>query len=233
MDRKRTYGWVVLFGLLALLGVRVEAKQIIPDMFNSTNATYLGNPALGYMSVNASGTPHFYGDAGFWDDLVVDLNTAKVTGATNLPDFTNFLGGLYAWEFEAGDQIFFNVQFPHRWNEGGTVYPHFHWFPNFNGTTCNATLGVEWAWENIGDYYTDTLTSEVTVQIEPGTQFLHTLTNLDSDGFTLPKTGSSIAICRGYRGTSAINDCGGTIYIIDFDIHFESDKFGSDNVLPD
>ena len=67
-----------------------------------------------------------------WDDYRIDP-VARNTGA-KAPTFGAFRDGLYAYQFDDAQaasekEVFFDVQMPHDWKQGTSVYPHVHWAP--------------------------------------------------------------------------------------------------------
>ena len=75
-----------------------------------------------------------------YEDLLVNLNTAKATGGGAVdPTWLDLSAGAqraYAWAFSpsAINILYWTAQLPHSWKEGSTLYPHVHWMP----TTANA-----------------------------------------------------------------------------------------------
>jgi len=62
-------------------------------------------PGGDYLDISKNGTLRLQGDATVWDDLRVSLDRAKITGA-NVPTFGAVNStSIYAYHFDAGDEI--------------------------------------------------------------------------------------------------------------------------------
>jgi hypothetical protein len=172
--------------------------------------------------VNATGV----GTDPTWDDIRVSLIT-RASGGTN-PTFLQIQGTLYAYKFSgtAINNIYFEVQMPHAWAEGTTIYPHVHWASNGTATT-NVTWGLDYEWQNIGGTFTGTSTPITADIAASGTEKLQQITNISGTGITeSDKKISSILMCRLYRAGDTDpnnNDC----FLLAFDIHYQVNSSGS------
>ena len=170
-----------------------------------------------------------------WDDLRVDLSTAKTVGSSNLPVFTKLKddgagsAGVYAWAFGDGDQIFFTVQMPHGWKVGSTIYPHAHWMPLTDVSPAdNVKLTLEYSWVDIDEDMGNTTIYSREASTGENNAYRHMLTEfraagLDGTGHTL----SSVLVCRVLRQAADTDNYAGDIAILDVDFHYELDTIGS------
>ena len=164
-------------------------------------------------------------DGVVWDDLRVPVNTIRIQGVTEIPDWVNIGDILYALAFddEAMEQVFFVVQMPHTWKEGTDIHPHVHWLPETDDTGT-VRWGLEYEWLNIGDRY-DASVVITTDQVGSGNVLEHQIADfVDIDG--VGKTFSSMLICRLYRDATA-DDFADDAYLLEFDFHYEIDSLGS------
>jgi len=170
-----------------------------------------------------------------WDDLRVPLETAKTRGAA-VPDYTQYKddgaasSGVYAYEFDDGDEIYFSVQMPHSWKEGSTIYPHIHWTPSSDvDPSDNVGIGLEYAWADINeDFPANTSAEERDIPTGVDNADAHLLhdipeAGIDGTGHTI----SSILLCRLYRQAAVSDNYADPIWIFEFDIHYEMDMAGS------
>ncbi len=135
-----------------------------------------------YSKIEADGTLEFVGDAKVWNDFVVspDLKPNQSKG----PTWTTFLGSLKALAFDGGSsegELFFDVQMPHGWVEGTTIYPHIHWAPSTTGSG-NVIWYLEYTWANYQGTFgtpTDINSGAITAG---GTAFKHLISSIPSSG---------------------------------------------------
>ena len=119
----------------------------------SSDFIRMGDPTGGdYIEVESDGTIEFNGDATVWDDLRVSLDRAKLSGA-NTPTFEKMKddgggpasNGVYAYNFDDDDELWFSVQMPHCWKQGSTIYPHLHWCSETDATGDDVGIGLEYS----------------------------------------------------------------------------------------
>lgn len=180
-------------------------------------------------TVENDGTVVFNGAATTWEDLRVSINLR--TSAGNPPTLTQFgTTGLYVYAFSGSsgtDNIYFEVQLPHSWKEGSTIYPHVHWAPNSNGTG-NVKWFLEYSWENIGATFPNSTTTINSVEAAGGEQFVHHMTNIGAGISGTGKNISSILLCHLYRDAGDSQDTyGDWAFLFGFDIHYEINTVGS------
>jgi len=105
------------------------------------------------MTCYYDGTPIFAGRIkyvpSYWDDVRVPA-TATTRGGANDPTFAKFRDngagsvGVFNWRFSqiVSQELFFNAQIPHTWQEETDIEPHVHWAPS-----DTAGGSVEWGLE--------------------------------------------------------------------------------------
>jgi hypothetical protein len=168
-----------------------------------------------------------------WDDLRIEP-TARSTGAKT-PSFSAYKTTLFIYDFDnaaalSEKEIFYQVQMPHAWKEGTTIYPHVHWIPRTAGT---AGQKVRWGMEytlakpgatfgaTVTQYGTSAGPGDITVQ---DNHIITSLGSIDMSGQTL----STVLICRIFRNSSHVDDSfSGVCGLLYVDIHLLVDSFGS------
>jgi len=156
------------------------------------------------------------------EDLRMPLSTAG-RGVGAPPDFETWYGNQRAYAFSgtATEQVFFDVQLPHSWDEGTAINPHLH-YDQASGTSTNGVVfKLEYVWANIGNVFTNggATTLAFTNSLN-GTSYWHEISNfpnIDGTG----KTYSSMINARLYRDHDDAGDTyTGDIFVHEFDIHY-------------
>jgi len=172
-----------------------------------------------------------------WDDLRVNINAIKVTGASQ-PAWTKFKDdgagsvGVYTHYFSPTvmNEGWFEAQLPHKWKEGTTIYPHVHWAP-VTTNTGTVRWGLEYTWANPNGTFSNT-TIIYGEQAGAGTAFGHQIVNFGSGITASGKTISGILLCRIFRDAAHANDTyTGNAALLSSDIHYEVDTIGSRQTL--
>ena len=145
------------------------------------------------------------------------------------------VNGTYGWyEFQGnptyGDYVFAQVQLPHAWREGSALYPHVHW-----AKTTSAAGVVNWQldyrWVKLGevlDASWTTLASETPSVSDGNTQYQHALTSLGEITLDGTEQISDMLICKLSRIAPSGTDYAPAAVLLEFDIHYEVDSFGSE-----
>jgi len=200
--------------------------------FESADSIEFGDIDGGNKSVvEGDGTLRFDGDAIVWDDLRVSLERGKPGGSQ--PAWTNYEGGLYAYQFDNGEEIHFSVQLPHSWKEGTDIFPHLHFETTSDvAGTALVGLGLEYAWSNIGDQRPSPSHAITYHDITGCLEKEHELANfatygIDGSGMTI----SSVLLCRFYRLAPASNDYPDPIWGLEVDFHYQIDTAGSRGIV--
>jgi hypothetical protein len=187
-----------------------------------------------HVSIDENGFLSLVGSATVFDDLRIEPTTRN-TGA-KAPTFTNWLGGLYLYDFDdallaAEKEIFFTVQLPHSWREGSAVEPHVHWVAKSAGTAGQVVRwGLEYTKQNIGAAFSAPSTVYATTIAGGGsiaTQDSHLITDFDAIDMT-GETISTVIVCRLFRNSSnAADTYTGTAGLLYIDWHYEINSMGS------
>lgn len=204
---------------LTLSGLTIPAGGLV--LGDGTNNT----------TIETDGTISHNGTATVWDDLRIQILT-RTAGTT--PTFDGGFGGnanIFTYNFSdaATKSVYFEVQMPHSWKQGTTIYPHVHWAPeedNASGNVCKWQL--EYTWVN----YQGTFGASSTYTMNGATDVANVKwKHYIASGAGISGTGkniSSMLICRLSRiGGDAADNLSGDACLIAFDIHFEKDTEGS------
>jgi hypothetical protein len=168
---------------------------------------------------------------------VAGTNAIKI-GASD-PDFIKVRdngsssAGVYSYAFDADteEQLFFTIQLPHSYKAGTDISPHIHWMPTTTGTNA-VVWGLEYTWSNIDGTYGNTTLITATDAAD-GTAYKHQLADF-ADISGSGKNESSMLLCRIYRkAADAADTFTGDAVFLEVDFHFQMNKLGSDNEIPD
>ena len=216
-----------------LLVYHVSGNSIDPGFYYWSGTFWarvmIGGSSTNNTSFEVDGTLVLNGDATGWEDLRVPGLSAKTSGLQppTLGPFGSS-GNLIVNRFGGGSSInsvWFQVQMPHSWKEGSTIYPHIHWSPTTtNGG--NVKWNIEYSWTNINSTFPTNSTDFVT-QAASTTAWTHQMANFNSISGT-GKTISSVLMIRLYRDPTDGDDTyGDDAAFIDFDVHYEINTIGS------
>jgi len=210
----------------------------------NTNAAITGTYGDGvgyYYNAGTTGSPSWRklamsGDVK-WDDLRVTLdngsNAAQINTIPGIP-------GPQLWYFRNGQSVeamSFQVQLPHTWVEGTTIYPHIHWVPRGGNVSGNVEWNLDYSWVNY---------DPATIQVFPAATTTTVVASPASGNFIqnghykIPLTTgnagingagkkiSSVLICRIWRdsgnASDTYNEDAGLLFL---DFHIQINSFGS------
>jgi len=161
-----------------------------------------------------------------WDDARVPGHSAQL-GASP-PDVVTFgpSGNLMVLAFDGSvtmEQIYFQIQMPHSYSEGTSIYPHVHWTPTDAGT---GTVGwhLEYTWANVNDVFPAPTTLSLTDNA-PGVAWKSMVKGFGAIA-GIGKKISSMIVGRLYRDPTT-DTYGSDAAFLEFDVHFQIDADGS------
>lgn len=202
---------------------------------DNTGVTKIGDITGGNdTKIEADGTLMFEGDAEVWDDLRVSMD--KGSSSASLDYFPGESSGPQIWYFRNAkglETLSFQVQMPHSYKEGTTIYPHLHWTPNSTGSG-DVEWNLDYTWVNY-DPTTPAvfpaITTSTVVATGSFTQRTHLITSLTPGSVGLDGTGkkiSSILICRLWRDSGHTDDTyNSDAGLLSLDFHFQINTIGS------
>ncbi|MCX6247233.1 MAG: hypothetical protein NTW10_05835 [Bacteroidetes bacterium] len=185
-------------------------------------------------TIENDGTIVFNGAATTWDDIRVSF-AARNSGTAPAQSAFAGSGALLEWSFphisDAGNEkyLYCEVQLPHGWNEGSTIYPHIHWAPATSGGIGNVTWQLDYAWADKDAVFPLSTPVTATVASIPTAAWTSTMTNFDGGALGAGISGSgkhisSILVCRITRIPDGYN---GAVSLVGFDILYEINTIGS------
>lgn len=172
----------------------------------------------------------------YWDDSQVPAMGFRV--GTTAPDFAQFTdANIYCYQLSASqdDIVYGSVQLSHRYKKGTDLECHVHYAPMTApaGSATNVVWQFSYSLGKIGSAFPASTTVNVTNSVAGFAQFSHKLkefTTISGAGVN----GSDILMFKLSRlGSSASDTYDNSIALLSFDLHFQLDKPGSDNELPD
>jgi len=167
-----------------------------------------------------------------WDDLRVPMQNTLINPANSEPNFEEWIDGIYAYHFDPGNDddwsLHFAVQLPHSYKVGTNLRPHLHWAPKTDNTG-NVVWEIEYvAAPRNGTFPASASNSTITVAAD-GVVNKHQIAEFDEisgTGFGI----STMLLCRLTRlGDDGADTFTGDAVVLEFDLHFEIDGFGSDD----
>lgn len=161
-----------------------------------------------------------------YEDLRFPATAINPPGAASDPDWDSTNGG---WLFDAGstEVLYVIAQLPHSWKEGTALMPHVHW-----EKTTSAAGNVRWQLRYEWSAYLEartalTTTNETSPVVNSDvadTQMITALPNITATG----KQISDMLVMRIERvGGHASDTYAADARLLEFDIHYQVDSFGS------
>lgn len=193
----------------------------------------IGETAGNGLSVADDGTLRLTGLGTSYEDLRIDGTSARL-GVVAPTVETGFRGDAnhQAVNFvhNQADEVQFNVQLPHAWNEGSTIYPHVHFAPwATNAGAAAVRFVLEYYVANVdGTFPASPGTIQLTKTWTGSAQWKHQIASNDNGVDMTGLTLSSVLKCRLYRDNTVTNNLADKVTFLYFDIHYEVNAFGSD-----
>jgi len=165
-----------------------------------------------------------------WDDMRIGSHSIVLNGA-NVPTPTVYKGG-YVLAFSTAppnESIYFNIQLPHTYAEGTDIEPHLHWViptAGVGGGAENVKWTATFSWANIRQAFPTQETISVTMDVQNSpadTHFYQDIGWLKGKG----KGISSMIVCSLTRDVSVASDYTHSIYLLEFDFHFQKGMMGT------
>lgn len=168
-----------------------------------------------------------------WDDMTVSaLTLSSGAAAPDVRVYTNGAStgaGIRSINYDSGDSAHGQIQFSHRKKRFRNVYPHVHYSTiDDRSAITNISFKLDCIYGSIYDNLTNNYSSTITIT---GTNaYRHALASFspfgDNDLFE-----SSIVFFE----ITCVEDGGANdkLFIHDIDFHYEIDKLGTNNELPD
>ena len=192
------------------------------------NRTYLGEGRWGFGSMEVESSEY----ARAWDDLRFPATAINPPGQASDPD-VEAASGLLLFDAGSTELIYAMAQMPHSWAEGSTISPHVHWTK-----TTSASGDVAWQVRyklfpigEVGDAnWTDGGIASTAVDgtTDSDTANQHLISAWDD----IDMTGQTLSCCVLFEvsrvGGNAADTYGADARLLEFDVHYEIDSFGSE-----
>lgn len=162
--------------------------------------------------IDATSTTNIYNDVNF---SVSALNPGASGAQLKVDSGSNTVKQL-SLEMDDGELVYVNVQMPHEWVAGSTVFPHFHWQPQLDNAVTNVWITTYEIADGNQDFSPQVQVTSTNI-IAAGNQWQHKLMNVPSGGIDM----------TGYEGPSTIirmrfeldSTTDPDIDILGFDVH--------------
>lgn len=205
--------------LKILSDLYINGNTNIAANFNSIK---IGENNSNYLEIDQNGELRLVGNSSVWDDIVQPATTGRQgSNITPVFDYTDLVALFPA--NNTSHILYFNIQMPHRWKYGSTIYPHVHIIQESNQ---QAIFNMDYRWASVGTLFPSIWSTYIIDHYKfeyPGSgQFHQIVTN--TSGLTGNYTLSSVLQIKLYRND---NNFSGNCKLISFDIHFESDTLGT------
>ena len=176
-----------------------------------------------------------------YDDMRITPSAFDFAGNSDPVNVATTIGGrtYRLYEFATNDECFITIQMPHGYKRGSVLRPHVHWTPGSRGNE-EATKTVAWKADishakvhaAFSTYATVDCTSTLAADTVDG---LHVIG--PSADYVVPADfgESGMLLVRLYRDagdTWAGTASGSLPLLLEFDIHYQLDKLGSDDEIP-
>ena len=209
---------------------RTDFKRWATQWFARLKA---GGP-INYVDIRQGGTVRLIAEATVFDDLRTMASEMNFSPEGAAPALDTLLGGTKLWWFgpNADAEMYFNVELPHFWKAGSTIYPHVHWVPSATGTAGHVVKwSLEFTWQNKAGVFGVPLTISGTAHTPADSALVtrrHYVTDLEAITGTA-KEFSSILVCRIFRDADNVADTyTGNAGLLAVDFHIEIDSLGSE-----
>jgi len=165
-----------------------------------------------------------------WDDLQFPAAAINPPGLGSDPGYDTTNGG-YLFDANSTELLFFQAQMPHGWREGSSIRPHVHW-----QKTTSAAGNVYWQLDykktpigSVMDGAFTTLFNTSTVDGTPDndTANEHLITALGDIDMTGNELSDMLVMKLSRIGGNGADTYGADARLLEFDIHYEIDGFGS------
>lgn len=202
----------------------------------NTASVLVGDKASGnYVRLGEQVGIRLFGETKTWEDLRFPPSRVIKNPSDSKPDYINLVGNITVLGFDAAASEWVTgvAQMPHSWRQGSSIRPHVHWSPT---KASNAASRVAWTlyywWVNANDRWITASRLSVTGSQTTGgvasTSRFCALGTIAATGKTL----SSMFTFRLVRNVSrATDDFNADAAMVEFDIHYQINSFGSDEEL--
>lgn len=207
--------------------IKLYSDESSSDMYRLVCTAYTSGTAT-YECIGAQAT-HYYPQAQ-WDDLRFPASGINPPGAVSDPD-RDPDDGMLAFDAAATEVVAIQVIFPHNYKQGTTVRPHVHWMK-----TTSAAGDVKWRLEYKvfdpnevlpGAWTTLDVTSAAAGTPDTDTANKHLISEFGPIGLDSSGVAPALIMKLSRIGGDAADTYGADAKLIEFDIHYLIDTWGS------
>jgi hypothetical protein len=193
-----------------------------------TSGTFTAGGGTDYVQITAQNAVRLEGTASVWDDLLGPFNSG-LSGGSAYPVFV-VDSNYYTFNIDTtGPTIckqYFSIQMPHGWKQYSTIYPHVHYV--YTAAQGVPTFIIKYRWTDNGQKpgrYTWLRLNTNTGTGEGALQMNSNATGISGAGHTI----SSLLDMQVYLlSTTGVTK---TIFGKSYDVHYEIDALGSNDVV--
>ena len=203
----------------------------------ATNVTVSASVVVGnsasYVKLDRAKAIRLVGNTN-WDDLRFPVQNLKINAANSKPDTITPIAGLQLYGFDGGsasEWVSGVAQLPHTWKSRTALHPHVHWMPSTTATG-RVCWELQYTVASINSVFNTTVATMLATDYTDGTNYMHRYCSLATIGMTNISASnvSTIILFRLLRRAdySAHDTYGNDAALLEFDIHYEVDSYGSD-----
>lgn len=162
-----------------------------------------------------------------WEDLKAPSTAINPPGAASDPA-RNTTTGLLEFSASATNVIAIAIQIPHAWKIGTAISPHIHlWYPD--GNAGNSVWKLEYQVAAIGSAFPGSYTPDTKTFAAPAVANQHVLHPFDDIVMTsITGVSAMLLILLSRLGGDGADTYASALPLLEFDVHYEVDSFGSD-----
>jgi hypothetical protein len=165
-----------------------------------------------------------------YDDIRNPVTAIRLAGAQP-PTETAYKGGIvYAFPSNANKTLYFNVQLPHKYEEGQDIEFHIHYaipVAGAGGGAENVKWDLTYSWSNINAAIPAESTASATIDVQSLSADTHYRGQIVGTITGTSKNISSMLICSLTRDVSVANDYASSAYLMEVDFHVPMNTIGS------
>lgn len=176
------------------------------------------------VEIEADGTLVFHDSATVWDDIDIDITSAKpgASAPSFLPIYSS--GSIKGNHFGTGDDIHADKEILHSYLQGSDITVHGH-FSAIDGNLGDITFGLEYVWQNVDDPEHAPITLTAT-QAASGTAWDHQKFSFPVISGAGKRIGSHFTL----RFFVQSKTYASRVYVKNIGIHYQKDTIGSRDV---
>ena len=170
------------------------------------------------------------GESTVWDDLMFPAVGINPTGSPTAPTLDNDNGWM---SFDPNTQqvLAIQVQLPHRWKEGSTLYPHVHWSKS-TADVGSVVWQLEYKWLPIGQtmdtsWTVLTVSTPITATPDGNIARQHLISSFTPIAATGKKISDMLIMKLSRLAPDAADTYAAAALFYQYDIHIEIDSMGS------